>query len=39
MFLAEDIEASIAHARMLGRQNIISAGEAKKIERGLNEIF
>ena len=39
MFLAEDIEASIAHARMLGRQNIISAAEAKKIERGLNEVF
>ncbi len=39
MFLAEDIEASIAHARMLGRQNIISGAEAKKIERGLNEIF
>jgi argininosuccinate lyase len=39
MFVAEDIEASIAHARMLGRQNIISAADAKRIERGLNEIF
>ena len=33
-----DIAASIAHARMLGRQNIISSDDAKKIERGLKEI-
>jgi len=33
-----DIAASIAHARMLGRQNIISAEDAKRIERGLKEI-
>jgi len=33
-----DIAASIAHARMLGRQNIISREDAKKIERGLKEI-
>lgn len=39
MFVAEDIEASIAHARMLARQNIITAADAKKIERGLDEIF
>ncbi len=39
MFIAEDIEASVAHVRMLARQNIITSAEAKKIERGLNEIF
>jgi argininosuccinate lyase len=33
-----DIAASIAHARMLGRQNIISSEDAKTIERGLTEI-
>lgn len=33
-----DIAASIAHARMLGRQNIISVEDAKRIERGLKEI-
>src|SRR3972149_5843677 len=33
-----DIAASIAHARMLGRQNIISSDDAKRIERGLKEI-
>jgi argininosuccinate lyase len=39
MFVAEDIEASIAHVRMLARQGVITADEAKKIERGLSEIF
>ncbi len=39
MFLAEDIEASIAHVRMLARQSIITGAEAKKIESGLNQIF
>ncbi len=33
-----DITASIAHARMLGRQGIISLEDANAIERGLNEI-
>ncbi len=33
-----DIEASIAHARMLGKQGIISEGDAKAIVRGLEEI-
>jgi argininosuccinate lyase len=31
----EDIAGSIAHARMLGRQNIITRGEAAKITDGL----
>jgi argininosuccinate lyase len=39
MFFAEDIDASVAHAHMLAKQNIIPAADAKKIERGLNEIF
>ncbi len=39
MFVAEDIEASIAHVRMLARQDIIGADEAAKIERGLDQIF
>ncbi len=39
MFIAEDIDASVAHARMLARQNIITADEAKKIERGLTQIL
>lgn len=39
MFFAEDIDASVAHAHMLAKQNIISAADGKKIERGLNEIF
>ncbi|MDH7577482.1 MAG: argininosuccinate lyase [Bacillota bacterium] len=34
----QDIEGSIAHARMLGRQGIISAGEAEILVRGLQEI-
>jgi argininosuccinate lyase len=39
MFLAEDIEASIAHVRMLARQSIITGAEAKRIETGLNQVF
>ena len=35
---AYDIEGSIAHARMLGRQRIISRVDAAKIVRGLNLI-
>ncbi len=33
-----DIEGSLAHVRMLGRQKIISSADAKKIEKGLKEI-
>ena len=33
-----DIQGSIAHCRMLARQKIIAAGEAKKIVAGLQEI-
>ena len=33
-----DIEASIAHARMLGAQSIISKGDADRIIRGLDQI-
>jgi argininosuccinate lyase len=33
-----DIEGSIAHARMLGKQGIISADEEKSIRKGLNAI-
>ncbi len=33
-----DIEGSIAHARMLGRQKILTAAEAKKIIAGLTRI-
>jgi len=33
-----DIAASLAHARMLGKQGIISPEDAKRIERGLNQI-
>jgi argininosuccinate lyase len=35
----QDIEGSIAHARMLGRQSIISAADAEAIEQGLKEIL
>jgi argininosuccinate lyase len=35
----EDIEGSIAHAMMLGRQGIISAPEAEKIVTALGEIL
>ncbi len=34
----QDIEGSIAHARMLGRQGIISPEEAELLVRGLEEI-
>ncbi len=34
----QDIAGSVAHARMLARQEIISAGEAEDIVRGLREI-
>ncbi len=33
-----DIEGSIAHARMLGKQGIIPKGDSEKIVRGLEEI-
>ncbi|PPC93538.1 MAG: argininosuccinate lyase [Methylotenera sp.] len=33
-----DIQGSIAHAQMLGAQNIISLDDVKAIEQGLNEI-
>ncbi|MBD5559566.1 MAG: argininosuccinate lyase [Clostridia bacterium] len=35
----EDIEGSIAHANMLGRQGIIPAGDAEKIVAGLRSIL
>ena len=35
----QDIEGSIAHARMLARQSIISAEDAEKIEEGLLSIM
>ena len=35
---AQDIAGSIAHARMLAAQGIISPADAKKIERGLTRI-
>ena len=35
----EDIEGSIAHARMLGKTGIISGAEAKEIEDGLKRIL
>ena len=34
----EDIEGSIAHAKMLGRQGIISQEDADKIVSGLTQI-
>jgi len=33
-----DIEGSVAHAKMLGKQGIISRGDSKKIVHGLKEI-
>ncbi len=36
---AEDIKGSIAHARMLAKQGIISESDADAIEAGLSEIF
>ena len=38
-FVREDIRGSIAHVRMLGRQEIIPADEAKAIEDGLWQIM
>ncbi len=38
MLYAEDIRASIAHARMLAKQRIISRADAQAIVRGLREI-
>jgi argininosuccinate lyase len=38
MLYPYDIAGSIAHARMLGKQGIIKAAEAKKIVAGLQEI-
>lgn len=34
----EDVRGGIAHARMLGRQGIISRDEARLIERGLKDV-
>ena len=36
---AEDIRGSIAHARMLAQQGVISRADADAIESGLSEIF
>ncbi|MDO8986627.1 MAG: lyase family protein, partial [Coriobacteriia bacterium] len=36
---AEDIKGSIAHARMLAKQGVITAKDADAIEAGLSEIF
>ena len=36
--LEEDIEGSLAHARMLGRQGIIEEAAAERIRQGLEEI-
>jgi len=36
---AEDIRGSIAHARMLANQGIISEGDADAIEAGLSQIY
>jgi argininosuccinate lyase len=38
-FVVEDVLASIAHARMLGRQRIIPRADASAIVRGLSEIL
>ncbi len=35
----EDIKGSIAHVRMLGRQGIITAEDARKIEQGLEQVL
>ena len=35
----EDIEGSLAHVKMLGKQGIIPNKSSKKIEDGLNEIL
>ncbi|MCV0394396.1 MAG: argininosuccinate lyase [Rhizobiaceae bacterium] len=36
---AQDIEASLAHSRMLAKQAIISAGDQERIAHGLNTIL
>ncbi|HET6498913.1 MAG TPA: lyase family protein, partial [Coriobacteriia bacterium] len=36
---AEDIKGSLAHARMLARQGIISQRDADAIETGLSQIY
>ena len=36
--IIEDIDCSIAHARMLGHQDVITKEESKRIIEGLNEI-
>src|SRR5579872_5632850 len=36
--ILHDIVGSLAHARMLGRQGIISAGEAAELEAGLRAV-
>ena len=38
-FYKQDIEGSIAHAAMLGHQNIISEEESSKIQEGLKGIL
>jgi argininosuccinate lyase len=38
-FIREDIRGSIAHARMLGKQGIISAEDAAELERGLWQVL
>ncbi len=37
-FWQEDIAASVAHVHMLAKTGILTAGEAKKIEKGLEQI-
>jgi argininosuccinate lyase len=34
----EDVRGSIAHARMLGRQGILAAGEAEQLVKGLEQV-
>ena len=36
--IIEDIDCSIAHARMLGKQNVITKEESQKIIEGLKQI-
>ncbi|MDA3936547.1 MAG: argininosuccinate lyase [Actinomycetota bacterium] len=36
---AQDIKGSIAHARMLAKQGIITSADADEIESGLNDVF
>ena len=38
LLIIEDIECSVAHAKMLGQQNIITSKESQQIIEGLNEI-